>query len=82
MALTERKKQILILAARGWTAKEIAQRLQVSPQTIKNNLGKSYDQMGARNLQHAVCLALLDQEISALDLIIDLPVLEKRKQNV
>ncbi len=48
-ALGVRAREILDLAARGLTNGEIAERLTISPNTVKFHLRKAYAQLGVRN---------------------------------
>lgn len=47
--MTERQKQIVRLLAAGGTNRELAARLGVSEQTMKNHLSRIYTQLGVRN---------------------------------
>ncbi len=49
LGLTRREQQLLPLIARGLTNKEIATRLNVSEQTIKNHLHRMLHKLGADN---------------------------------
>jgi NarL family two-component system response regulator LiaR len=53
-ALTEREKEVLQLLATGLTYGKIAQRLGVSPETIKMHLKKVYRKLNASNKVEAI----------------------------
>ena len=46
--LTEREREIALLAAAGLSAREIAERLYLSYRTVNNHLQHVYDKVGAR----------------------------------
>jgi DNA-binding CsgD family transcriptional regulator len=46
VALTKREREVAVLAARGITSKDIAERLFVSVRTVDNHLGRVYDKLG------------------------------------
>jgi len=52
--LTEKEKQILEYLAEGFSNKEIAPRLGVSEQTVKNWLGKIYLKLGVEGRVQAI----------------------------
>jgi two-component system, NarL family, response regulator DevR len=45
-SLTERESQIVALVAKGYPNREIATRLGLSPQTVKNQLSVILDKLG------------------------------------
>lgn len=49
MQLTERQHEIAALVMEGLTEQEIADRLHLSKQTIKNHKQRIYAKLGARN---------------------------------
>ena len=49
MELTERQHEIASLVMEGLTEQEIADRLRLSKQTIKNHKQRIYAKLGARN---------------------------------
>ena len=55
--LSEREREVLELIAAGETNAEIAQRLYLSPHTIKEHTSALYRKLGARNRAEAVQLA-------------------------
>ena len=52
--LTEREREVLDLVAGGATNREIAERLFLSPHTIKEHTSSLYRKLGARNRAEAV----------------------------
>jgi DNA-binding NarL/FixJ family response regulator len=61
--LTKRERDVLILAARGLTNKEIADRLYVSTGAVRTFLNRACTKLGARRRADAVVLALKQREI-------------------
>jgi LuxR family transcriptional activator of conjugal transfer of Ti plasmids len=57
----------LSLASQGHTAKESAQLLNLSPHTMKDHILNACHRIGAKNVTHAVALALASGQISAAD---------------
>lgn len=51
--LTKRQYQILVYLANGYTSKQVAEELRISPQTVKNHLADAYKSLDASNRQHA-----------------------------
>ncbi len=66
--LSSREQEILRLIASGASNRDIADRLALSTQTIKNSLSKIYEKLGVSNRTEAVVVALdkglLEQEKS------------------
>ncbi len=58
--LTPREFQVLQLAAQGCGGREIAERLQVSPATVRTHFGRIYDKYGVSDRAAAVAKALRD----------------------
>lgn len=56
--LTRRQKQILELEACGLQSKEIAQRLGIAKQTVKNHMLAICQALGARNKIQALAIAI------------------------
>lgn len=56
--ITERQVEVLELAARGLSLGEIAERLVVSPSTVKTHLANSYARLGVKNRAAAVAEAI------------------------
>lgn len=55
--LTDREKEILDLAARGYDFRDTATELAISTDTVKSHLKRIYIKLDARNKPHAVALA-------------------------
>jgi two-component system response regulator DesR len=55
--LTDREREVLDLIAAGSTNREIAERLYLSPHTVKEHTSTLYRKLGARNRAEAVQLA-------------------------
>lgn len=64
-ALTFREWQVLDLAREGLSHKEIAERLGISPVTVKVHLRFAIARLGARNTTNAVVIAIRRGYISA-----------------
>jgi DNA-binding CsgD family transcriptional regulator len=62
--LTKRERDVLILAGRGFTNKEIADRLYISPDAVRNFLNRACRKLGACKRADAVFLALKQREIT------------------
>lgn len=68
--LTPREKAILFLLSQGCSNQEIAERMCLAEQTIKNYLSVIYDKLGARDRVQALILA---SEVALSDEEMDLP---------
>lgn len=55
--LSEREKEILHLAEKGFSTKQIAAELFLSPGTVRNYFSELLDKLGAQNRSHAVYIA-------------------------
>jgi two-component system response regulator DesR len=55
--LTEREREVLGMIASGSTNREIAERLYLSPHTVKDHTSTLYKKMGARNRAEAIVRA-------------------------
>ena len=62
--LTKGEREVLILAGRGFTNKEIADKLYISPDTVRNFLNRAFTKLGAYKRSDAVFLALKQREIT------------------
>jgi len=62
--LTKRERDVLILAGRGLTNKEIADKLYISISAVRTFLNRACTKLGARRRADAVVLALKQREIS------------------
>jgi PAS domain S-box-containing protein len=60
LALTPRELEVLQLAAQGCAGREIAERLVVSPATVRTHFGRIYDKYGVSDRAAAVAKALRD----------------------
>lgn len=58
LELTDRERVVLTLAARGNTYGEIAAKLGVSEETVRRQIADGRGRLGARNIAHAVAIAL------------------------
>ncbi len=63
--LTDREREVLRLVAAGSTNREVAERLFLSPHTVKDHTSAAYRKLGARNRAEAILraqrLGLLDE---------------------
>lgn len=57
MRLSDREKEVLALAAEGFTSKEIGKKLFVEETTIKRHRNRIIKKMKVRNITHAVAIA-------------------------
>ena len=57
-ALSAREREVLILASKGLSSKEVAARLIISERTVQTHLASIYDKLGAKNKTEALLLAL------------------------
>ena len=55
--LTDREREILVAIGRGWTNREIAERLVLSESTVKTHVGRVLAKIGARDRVQAVIFA-------------------------
>jgi PAS domain S-box-containing protein len=60
LTLTPRELQVLQLAAQGCAGREIAERLVVSPATVRTHFGRIYEKYGVSDRAAAVAKALRD----------------------
>ena len=56
--LTERERRVISLAAEGFTRQEIGDELGISTNGVDDHLRNIYCKFGARNLTHAVAMAV------------------------
>ncbi len=61
--LTARQQDIVRLAARGASNKEIAQALGIAPHTVKNHFAQIFEKLGAANRAQAVLLAFTPGDV-------------------
>ena len=64
-SLTARELDVVRLVAEGFSNKEIAQRLELSPLTIKSHLGRIARKLGVGDRAHIVAMACRGQVIGA-----------------
>ena len=57
-ALSAREREVLILASKGLSSKEVAARLFISERTVQTHLASIYDKLGAKNKTEALLLLL------------------------
>lgn len=55
--LTPREREVLDLVARGWDNAGIAERLCISPKTVRNHVSRIYSKLGVRRRAKAVVVA-------------------------
>ncbi|MCX7828409.1 MAG: response regulator transcription factor [Thermanaerothrix sp.] len=69
--LSQREREVLLLASKGLSSKEIASKLIISDRTVQAHLASVYQKLGARNKTEALLLGLkhgfmtLDQLLSS-----------------
>ena len=56
--LSPREEEVLQLIADGCAPNEVAERLYISPRTVKNHLASAYAKLGARDRTDAVLKAV------------------------
>jgi DNA-binding NarL/FixJ family response regulator len=56
--ISAREREVLLLAAKGLSGKEIASNLFISERTVQTHLASIYDKLGARNKTESMLLAL------------------------
>jgi DNA-binding NarL/FixJ family response regulator len=57
-ALTPREKDVLILLARGLSAQQASEQLQISRSTVENHKQRMYSKLGVQSQAHAVSTAM------------------------
>ena len=57
--LTRRERACLVLTGRGQSEKEVAQQLDISPNTVRVHIENIKRKLGASNKSHALILSLL-----------------------
>ncbi|MDR1885570.1 MAG: response regulator transcription factor, partial [Synergistaceae bacterium] len=55
--ISAREREVLLLAAKGLSGKEIASQLFISERTVQTHLASIYDKLGARNKTESMLLA-------------------------
>ena len=61
--LSPREREVLALLARGLTGEQIAERLVLSPETVRTHIRNAREKLGASTRVEAVTMALLTREI-------------------
>jgi DNA-binding NarL/FixJ family response regulator len=56
--LSTREREVLVLAAKGLSSKEVAAKLFISERTVQTHLASIYDKLGSKNKTEALLLAL------------------------
>ena len=56
--LTEREREVLLLASRGLSMKETGPLLHIAERTVQAHLGSAYGKLGAKNKTEALLLAI------------------------
>ncbi|WP_342610159.1 helix-turn-helix transcriptional regulator [Thermanaerovibrio velox] len=56
--LSQREREVLLMASKGLSSKEIASRLIISDRTVQAHLASVYQKLGARNKTEALLLGL------------------------
>ncbi len=68
-SLSPREREVLLLAGRGLSSKEVASQLIISERTVQTHLASIYDKLGARNKAEALLLALKYGVVTLEDLL-------------
>jgi DNA-binding CsgD family transcriptional regulator len=64
LQLSEREREVMTLVASGLQSGDIAERLFLSPETVKSHVHNSLGKLGARTRAHAVAIALVTGQIT------------------
>lgn len=64
LQLTDREREIMTLVASGLQSGDIAERLFISPETIKSHVHNAMGKLGAHTRAHAVAIALVTGQIT------------------
>ena len=67
LPLTKREREIMTLAAAGGQSGDMAERLYLSPETIKSHVQNAMGKLGAHTRAHAVAIALVTGQIAWSD---------------
>ena len=65
--LSKREREIMDLLAQGLTGEQVAERLFLSPETIKTHIRNAMNKLEANTRVHAIAIALREGFISAAD---------------
>lgn len=63
LRLTEREREVMTLVASGLQSGDIAERLFLSPETVKSHVHNALGKLGAHTRAHAVAIALVTGQI-------------------
>jgi PAS domain S-box-containing protein len=63
LPLTDREREIMTLVASGLHGADIAERLFLSPETVKSHVHNAMGKLGAHTRAHAVAIALVTEQI-------------------
>jgi DNA-binding CsgD family transcriptional regulator len=64
LQLTEREREVMTLVASGLQSGDMAERLFLSPETVKSHVHNAMAKLGAHTRAHAVAIALVTGQIS------------------
>jgi DNA-binding CsgD family transcriptional regulator len=64
LQLTEREREVMTLVASGLQSGDIAERLFLSPETVKSHVHNALSKLGAHTRAHAVAIALVTGQIT------------------
>jgi len=64
LRLSEREREVMTLVASGLQGGDIAERLYLSPETVKSHVHNALGKLGARTRAHAVAIALVTGQIT------------------
>jgi DNA-binding CsgD family transcriptional regulator len=64
LQLSEREREVMMLVASGLQSGDIAERLFLSPETVKSHVHNSLGKLGAHTRAHAVAIALVTGQIT------------------
>jgi PAS domain S-box-containing protein len=67
LPLTKREREVMALAASGGQSADIAERLFLSPETVKSHVQNAMGKLGAHTRAHAVAIALVTGQIAWSD---------------
>jgi DNA-binding CsgD family transcriptional regulator len=59
-----RERELLLLIARGMSAKEVARRCQLSPRTVEHHMENIRNKLRARNRAHIIAKAVAYGELT------------------
>ncbi len=64
LQLTAREREVMTLVASGLQSGEIAERLFLSPETIRSHVHNAMGKLGSHTRAHAVAIALVTGQIT------------------